>query len=157
MRSRSFVSSPVAVATAIRTRASVCGSRLKLLLRAPCSSIVSPRQPPRNTHLPHHLAARVRQRPPEQSLRLWLEAQLCEYRRNRQRRREAVSVLDLERHPESFAQQQGTVDALRADLGDDASRVGPHHVRARPPLTGEELRVHDHGFKNAELGSRNAE
>src|SRR5436853_1973026 len=147
MRSRSFVSSPVAVATAMRTSASVWGSSpagcspLTLTFRIPQSAIVSFREPPIYTHLTHGLAARIADGSFEQRRRLRLETQLGQHRRDRQRRRQAVTVLDLERDAESFANEGGAIDTLRTDLRDHASRMRTHHFRTRSAFTGNQLGV----------------
>src|SRR5262245_28454401 len=125
MRSRSLASSPVAVATAIRTNAKVCGSRL---------IIFSPRQPATNTHLSHELSSRIRDGLVEKRRRLRFQSELLKYCRDRERRCEAVTVLDLQGQTEAFAHEQRAVDAFRADLCNHAPRVRAHHLCARPPF-----------------------
>src|SRR5712691_1824334 len=86
-----------------------------VLLRAPCSAILSPLQPSIYTHLPHGLAAGIRNR---------------------------------------LLEQRGAVHALRADFGDDTTRMRAHHLRTRSAITGDEIRVVKHGFSDSGNGKR---
>src|SRR3989442_1712994 len=151
IRSRSFTSSPVAVATAIRTKARVCGSRLTVTRRRPHAARISTREPSIYTHLPHRFSPRIRDRLLEQRRGLRLEAQLGEHRRDRKGRREAVAVLDLQRDAESFAHEQRAVDAFGTDLGDDATRMRAHHLRAGTTLARDQLRMQGHRFQHGSV------
>src|SRR6266849_6625433 len=151
MRSCSLVSSPVAVAAAFRTRARVWGSRLIVPLPTPHSPILSPLQPPIHTHLPHRLPARVRDRLREQRRRLRLEAQLGQHRRDRQRRRQAVAVFDLEGDAKAFANEGCAIDTFSTDLRDHASRMRTHQLGTGSALTCYQLRMVQHGLTNCGL------
>src|SRR5690349_5554199 len=155
MRSRSLATSPVATAAARRTNAVVPASNLA----ESCGRrvIVLARQPTVNAQLAHGLAARVLDRPGAERLGLRLHTELRQDRRDGERRRRTVAVLDLEGDPEPFTHEGGAVHAVGADLRDHATRMRAHHLGARAALPRDQLRVAEHGLLNAECGVRSAE
>src|SRR2546427_11687743 len=120
-----------------------------VLLRAPCSAILSPLQPSIYTHLTHGLAAGIRDRLLEQRRRLRLETQLRQHGRDGEGGCDAMAVLDLERDAQSLAEQCGAVHALRADFGDHATRMRTHHLRTGTPFARDELGMVEDAFDNA--------
>src|SRR5436309_11683321 len=125
-----------------------------VLLRAPCSAILSPLQPSIYTHLTHGLAAGIRDRLLEQRRWLRLETKLRQHGSDGEGGCDAMAVLDLERDAQSLADQRGAVHALPADFGDDATRMRAHQLRTRSALTGDEIRVVKHGFSDSGNGKR---
>src|SRR2546425_12088065 len=95
-----------------------------VLLRAPCSAILSPLQPSIYTHLAHGLAPGIRNRLLEQRRRLRLETKLRQHGSDGEGGCDAMAVLDLERDAQSLGEQRGAVHALRADFRSEERRVG---------------------------------
>jgi len=80
-------------------------SRLMVTTTPHAPRTLSSRQAPIYTHLTDGFTARIGDGSLEQRRRLRLKTQLGQHRRDRQRRRQAVAVLDLERDAESFANE----------------------------------------------------
>src|SRR2546421_12089029 len=118
--------SPAATAAANRTSAAVAGSRgpaplrdapwLILLVPPAGSPILLLLQPPIYAQLTDGLAARVHHGPGGERHRSRPQPQLLQHGRHRQRRRDGMSVADLDGHPQSLPRQQRAVDALGPDL-----------------------------------------
>src|SRR2546425_4361296 len=158
-RCSSSVMRPSASAAAARTSATVFASsapdfpRLILPFPFPLSLILLFLQPSLYPQLPDRLPPRVHRRAREQRRWQRSQAQLGQHRRHGERRRDRVTVLDLQRDALAFLREQPAVHALRPDLHDDPAGVRPHHVRTGAALAGDEVGVAEHGLQNAGAGS----
>src|SRR5205809_661049 len=131
MRSRSCASSPLAIAMATRTKATVLASNVPF--PAPGSLILLLLQSPIYPQLSHLVAPGIDVGPHSERFRLRLDPQVGQHCRNRQRRGGAVAVFDLERDPQPLGHDQRAVHALGADLGEHAAGMGAHQVGAGAP------------------------
>src|SRR3989454_6494606 len=162
-RCSSSVMCPSASAAAARTSATVFTSSARafpwliLPFPLPPSPIFLFLQPSIYAQLPDRFPPRVHRGVRHERRRLRPEPQLGQHRRHGERRRDRVTVLNLERDPVAFLRQQPAVHALGPDLHDDAAGVRAHHVGTGTVLAGDQLGVAEHGFHNAERGRRKAE
>src|SRR2546425_9670518 len=162
-RCSSSVMCPSASAAAARTSGTVFTSSARafpwliLPFPLPPSPIFLFLQPSIYPQLADRFPPRVHRGVRHERRRLRPEPQLGQHRRHGERRRDRVTVLDLERDPVAFLRQQPAVHALGPDLHDDAAGVRAHHVGTGTAFTGDEVGVAEHCLNNAECGRRNAE
>src|SRR2546428_7412266 len=161
-RCSSSVMRPSASAAAARTRATVLESSaeapgLMVPLPAPRSPILSLLQPSITPQLPDRLPPRVHRGAREQRRWQRSQAQLGQHRRHGERRRDRVTVLDLQRDALAFLRQQPAVHALRPDLHDDPAGVRAHHVRTGAALTRDQLRMAQHRLEDNGVGGGGGE
>src|SRR5260221_1182561 len=171
MRSRNLASSPVAVAVAMRTMASVGASSptfvfspglrpgvnlpgLMFRVSPPVSCILLFREPPIYPHLAHRLAPRVLRGPRRQRLRLRPQPELAQHRSHRERRGHAVAVFDLEGDADALAHELSAVHALRPHLRDHAPGMRAHHLGTGPPFAGDQLGMLQHRVTDRTLEPR---
>src|SRR2546422_740219 len=158
-RCPSSVMCPSASAAAARTRATVFASSaetpgLMVPLPAPRSPILSLLQASIYAQLPDRLPPRVHRGAREQRRWQRSQAQLGQHRRHGERRRDRVTVLDLQRDALAFLREQPAVHAFRPDLHDDPAGVRPHQVRTGAALAGDEVGVARSEEHTSELQSR---
>src|SRR2546430_3287053 len=144
---------PSASAAAARTRSTVLASSaeppgLMVPLPAPRSPILPLLQASIYAQLPDRLPPRVHRGAREQRGGQRPEAQLGHHRRHGERRRDRVTVLDLQRDALAFLREQPAVHALRPDLHDDPAGVRAHHVRTGAALTRDQLRMAQHRLED---------
>src|SRR2546422_8774920 len=157
-RCSSSVMCPSASAAAARTSATVFASSARafpwliLPFPLPPSPIFLFLQPSIYAQLADRFAARVHRGVRHERRRLRPEPQLGQHRRHGERRRDRVTVLNLERDPVPFLRQQPAVHALGPDLHDDAAGVRAHHVGARPTLARDQLGMSQHHLEDNGVG-----
>src|SRR3989454_8191567 len=162
-RCSSSVMRPSASAAAARTSATVFASsapdfpRLILPFPFPLSLILLFLQPSLYPQLPDRLPSRVHRGAREQRGGQRPEAQLGHHRRHGERRRDRVTVLDLQRDALAFLREQPAVHALRPDLHDDPAGVRAHHVRTGAALTRDQLRMAQHRLEDNGVGGGGGE
>src|SRR5437773_48114 len=149
---------PSASAAAARTSATVFASSARafpwliLPFPLPPSPIFLFLQPSIYAQLPDRFPPRVHRGVRHERRRLRPEPQLGQHRRHGERRRDRVTVLNLERDPVAFLRQQPAVHALGPDLHDDAAGVRAHHVGARPTLARDQLGMSQHHLEDNGVG-----
>src|SRR2546427_10647064 len=150
---------PSASAAAARTRATVFASSaeapgLMVPLPAPRSPILSLLQASIYPQLPDRLPPRVHRGAREQRRWQRSQAQLGQLRRHGERRRDRVTVLDLQRDALALLREQPAVHALGPDLHDDPAGVRAHQLGAGTAFAGDEVGVAEHGVQNAGAAAR---
>src|SRR5690349_1958977 len=146
---------PLATAAATRTRALVRASSTSEATVARCSLIVPPAarcsrilsflQSSIYAQLTDRFSPCVQIRPRAERRGEGPEPERLEHRSDGQCGSERVTIGDLQGDAESLSHERRAVDALRPDLGDDPTWMGPHELRTGPSLARNQLGVVEHG------------
>src|SRR5256885_2663467 len=149
---------PSASAAAARTSATVFASSARafpwliLPFPLPPSPIFLFLQPSIYAQLADRFPPRVHRGVRHERRRLRPEPQLGQHRRHGERRRDRVTVLNLQRDPVAFLRQPPAVHPLGPDLHHDAAGVRAHHVGARPTLARDQLGMSQHHLEDNGVG-----